>query len=258
MILGVYFSHKFDIDIWFRTETKEKVRYIPLHEISANLGQELTATLLAFHAIAGCYSTSCFKGRNKKRSLLALKSSTEEFQSLRNLGDQFPLRAELIDTCERFTCRLYQPNSDINDINILRYKIFCKKPQQNQRLPPCQESLIQLAFTPCYRCAIWKSALIPKPHLPSPVGNEWEVKEDEGLTLVLAEQSAAPMDVLELTVCRCRASKCSRRNCECIANGLNWTSACTCEADRELCENELNNQDSSDSYSNDTTDEEGI
>ena len=79
------------------------------------------------------------------------------------------------------------------------------------------------------------------------MGNEWEVKEDKGLTAVLAKQSAAPREILELTVCRCRASKCSRRNCKCVANGLNCTSACTCEADRELCENELNNQDSSDS-----------
>ena len=33
MILGVYFSHELGIDIWFRTGTKKKVRYIPLHEI---------------------------------------------------------------------------------------------------------------------------------------------------------------------------------------------------------------------------------
>ena len=43
-----------------------------------------------------------------------------------------------------------------------------------------------------------------------------------------------------------------------LSNGLNCTSACSCEADGELCENELNNQDSSDSDSNDTTDEEDI
>ena len=119
---------------------------MPLHEISTNLGQELTVTLLAFHAITGCDSTRCFKGRGKKKSLLVLKNSTEEFQNLRNLGDQFPLTAELIDTCERFTCRLYQRNSDINDINILRYKIYCKKPQQNQRTSenPCRDSLISI------------------------------------------------------------------------------------------------------------------
>ena len=100
MILGVYFSHELGTDIWFRTGTKEKVRYIPLHEISANLGQELTATLLTFHAITERDNTSCFKGKGKKSSLLVLKSSTEEFQSLKNLGDHFPLTAELIDTCE--------------------------------------------------------------------------------------------------------------------------------------------------------------
>ena len=149
---------------------------------------------MAFHAVTGCDSTSCFKGRGKKRSLLVLKSSTEEFQSRRNLGDQFPLTAELIDTCERFTCTLYQPNSDINDINILRRKIFCKKLQQNQRLPPCRDILIQHLRRVNYQCAIWKSALIPKPHLPSPVGNGWEVKKDEDLTPVLAKQSAAPVE----------------------------------------------------------------
>ena len=135
--------------------TKEKVHFTSLHEISANLGQELTATLLAFHAITGCDSTSCFEGRGKKRSSLVLKSSTEEFQSLTNLGGQFPLTAELIDICERFTCRLYQPNSDINDVSILRCKISCKKPQQNLRLPPCWDSLIQYLHCVNYQCAIW-------------------------------------------------------------------------------------------------------
>ena len=66
IILGVYFSHELGIDIWFRTGTRENVHYIPRHEISANLGQELTATLLAFHAITGCDSTSCFKDRQKE------------------------------------------------------------------------------------------------------------------------------------------------------------------------------------------------
>ena len=83
MISGVYSSHELGTDIWFRTGTTEKVRYIPLHEISANLGQELTATLLAFHAITACDSTSYFKDRGKKGSLPVLKSSTEEFQSLK-------------------------------------------------------------------------------------------------------------------------------------------------------------------------------
>ena len=66
MILGVFFAQELGIEIWFKTRTKEKVRFIPLHEISSFLGQELTLTLLAFHAITGCDSTSCFKGKGKK------------------------------------------------------------------------------------------------------------------------------------------------------------------------------------------------
>ena len=81
MILGVFFTQELGIEIWFKTGTKEKVRFIPLHEISSFLGQELTLTLLAFHAITGCDSTSCFKGKGKKRSLLVLKNSVEELRT---------------------------------------------------------------------------------------------------------------------------------------------------------------------------------
>ena len=262
MILGVFFAQELGIEIWFKTGTKEKVCFIPLHEISSFLGQELTLTLLAFHAITGCDSTSCFKGKGKKRSLLVLKNSVEEFKDLRNLGSQFPPTTELLNVCERFVCRLYQQQSDSDDINLLRYKIFCKTSQQNQSLPPCKDSLIQHLLRANYQCAIWRSAIIPKPQLPSPIGNGWkESSECVSLAPVLTKQSAAPEEILELTVCRCKASKCSRKSCKCFKNGLNCTSACVCEADEELCENELNNAnsrdtDSSDTDSDDTADKE--
>ena len=131
LILGVYFSGELDIDMWFKTGTEEKVRYIPMHEISIELGQELTSVLLAFHAVTGCDSTSYFKGRGKKRSLSILRNSTDKFQSLKNLGDVFPLTNELISVCESFICRLYEVKSYANDINLLRYNISCKKPQHN-------------------------------------------------------------------------------------------------------------------------------
>ena len=191
-----------------------------------------------------------------------LKNSVEEFKDLRNLGSQFPPTTELLNVCERFVCRLYQQQSDIDDINLLRYKIFCKKSQQNQSLPPCKDSLIQHLLRANYQCAIWRSATIPKPQLPSPIGNGWkESSECVSLAPVLTKQSAAPEEILELTVCRCKASKCSRKSCKYFKNGLNCTSACVCEADEELCENELNNAnsrdtDSSDTDSDDTADEE--
>ena len=120
--------------MWFKTGTKEKVRYIPMHGISVELGRELTSVLLAFHAVTGCDSTSCFKGRGKNKSLSILRNSADEFQSLKNLGDVFNLRNELIGVCKSFICRLDEMKSYTGNINLLRYKIFCKKPQQNHTL----------------------------------------------------------------------------------------------------------------------------
>ena len=117
--------------MWFKTGTKEKVHNIPMHEISVELGK-LTFVLLAFYAVTGCDSTSCFKSRGKKRSLSILRNSADEFQSLKKkLGDVFHLTNELIKVCKSFICRLYEVKSYTNNINLLRYKIFCKKPQQN-------------------------------------------------------------------------------------------------------------------------------
>ena len=42
------------------------------------------------------------------------------------LGDSLHFDDKVIDRCEEFICRLYRPNSDITDLNQLRYKMFCK------------------------------------------------------------------------------------------------------------------------------------
>ena len=77
--------------------------------------------------------------------------------------------------------------------------------------------------------------------------------------LFLGKQGAAPKQILELTVCGCRASKCNARSCKCVKNSLNCTSTYTCERSEKLCENELTNKQLSDfenSDSNDTSEEE--
>ena len=52
--------------MWFKTGTKERVRYISMHETSVELGQESSSVLLAYHALTECDSTSCLKGRDKR------------------------------------------------------------------------------------------------------------------------------------------------------------------------------------------------
>ena len=66
-ILGIHFSGQFDINIWFKTGTKQSTCYIPLHSIGQKIGADLCTLLLPYHALTGCDSTSCFKGKGKKK-----------------------------------------------------------------------------------------------------------------------------------------------------------------------------------------------
>ena len=43
-----------------------------------------------------------------------------------------------------------------------------------------------------------------------------------------SKESHHAKEILELTVCGCRVSKCSARSCKCVKNGFNCTSACAC------------------------------
>ena len=76
------------------------------------------------------------------------------------LGDSLPLDDKVIDCCEEFICRLYRPNSDITDLNHLRYKMFCKTPVKNPSLSPCYDSMLQHLNRCNYQSYIWKSALV--------------------------------------------------------------------------------------------------
>lgn len=172
-----------------------------------------------------------------------IKRSIEEFKSLKYFGNEFHLTTELFEMCEKFICRLYWWKSNINNINMLRYKIFCKKPRKNERLPPCQDSLIQHLKRANYQCAIWKLSLIPKPIIPSPIENGWKLDEKGVLVPFLGNQSAPPIEIVELAVCGCTTSKCEKKNCKCSKNGLKCTPACNCEGSDELCNNEFNNID---------------
>ena len=85
------------------------------------------------------------------------------------LGDSLQLDDTVIDCCEVFICRLYRPNSDITDLNQLRYKMFCKTTVKNPSLPPCYDSMLQHLKRCNYQSYIWQSALISQPDIESPV-----------------------------------------------------------------------------------------
>ena len=119
--------------------------------IADNLGHTLCRLILPFHVFTGCDSTSCFKWEGKKKGLEVLQKD-ESLTQLEELGNTADFPDTLTDVCLSFVCRLYKPNEQERDIDRLRYKIFCKKPRQNERLPPCKDSIVQHCRRVNYQC----------------------------------------------------------------------------------------------------------
>ena len=173
-------------------------RFIPIHDICEHLGNPLTRLLLPFHALTGCDSTSCFKGRGKKSGWKLLTAEPEMYLGLMELGERFDMPAATRTKTTELVCRMYQPKSEVVDINILRYKIFCRTPKQNDGLPPCKDSLDHHIDRANYQCAIWKRAREAHPHIPSPVNHGWS-QDGDSLVPLLVTQAPAPSQLVELT-----------------------------------------------------------
>ena len=94
-ILAIYsFGSLHCPELWFRTGTKDKLRYLPLHTIANNLGPSMCAALPGFHSLTGCDSTSALSGIGKKKGFDLLKASHEHQQSMSQLGDGLELSTE--------------------------------------------------------------------------------------------------------------------------------------------------------------------
>ena len=69
-VLALSLSHFSDInctEFWFKTGVKDRLRYVPVHEVMQELGGKMCRALLALHAITACDSTSALTGIGKKK-----------------------------------------------------------------------------------------------------------------------------------------------------------------------------------------------
>ena len=66
-VLGVHFAQTIGSEIWLKTGVKDLVRYTPLHGIARDLGSKICESMLAFHALTRCDSTSYLSGKGKQR-----------------------------------------------------------------------------------------------------------------------------------------------------------------------------------------------
>ena len=215
---------------------KDRLRYVPVPDVSHELGEKLCRALPALHAITGCDSTSALAGIGKKKGWQVLLRNEQHQDSLSLLGSQRNLSDGTTAQCEAFICDLY-PRSRMKPrtVDELRYFLFCQnRKQKNELLPPTSDSLLQHLKRVNYQTLVWRKALSAIQHLPQPESNGW-VREDSSLKPVYMTKEPAPSSLLELTTCTCHSG--CQSNCSCNNTGLSCSEACYCMASSDMCRN---------------------
>ena len=132
--------------------------------------------------------------------------------------------------------------------------MFCKKPKQNDRIPPCKDSTLQHCSMLTTRVLFKKNSLCAKPEILITDGRGWTVTDDR-VEPVLMTQDSAPREMAEMIACNCKFLNCATAQCVCKKVSLSSTSACLCEADDDVCDN-YRNKDECASSTDDSDSEE--
>ena len=240
LVLGISFYDELGCkELWLRTGSKDRLRYIPLHEISTKVGPKICKALPAFHALTGSDATSAFAGVGKKRAYNILEDSEVHQESLSQLG-QITLTEDEIKQCVKFVFSLYPTTKKTpSSLDELRYLLFCQKRQKSEALPPTSDSFIQHLKRANYQVLVWRKSLVGNQDLPEPQCSGWK-EEDGVLCPILMTSNPAPESIIELTTCNCKKSLC-RSTCSCANNGLCCTEACFCMAEPGSCLNPHSN-----------------
>lgn len=236
LVLSVSHFRSLDCsELWFRTGTKDRHRWIPVHDIAHVLGEKVCSSLPGFHAITGCDSTSSLAGIGKKKAWDSFCGNNGHQDSLSLLGEEQELNAITAGKCEAYVCSLYTASKKTSTADELRYLMFCHKKQKNEMLPPTSDCLLQHLKRSNYQVFVWRHALEAMQDLEPPEIHGW-VKDGELLVPLLITKAPAPESLLELTTCKCKTSACLR-SCSCNNTGLACREGCYCMADDEACKN---------------------
>ncbi|CAH3159169.1 unnamed protein product, partial [Porites lobata] len=165
-------------ELWFHTGVKDRLRFVPVHDVCQNLSNRVLKALPAFHALTGCDTTSALSRISKKKPRNVFIRSAVHQESLTILGQQPEVDEETAKKCEAFICDLYPSYKKSPKTAELRYIIFCQKKPNSEALPPTSDSLRQHINRANYQTHIWRKSLDALLELPSPKGHGWQ-KDDE-------------------------------------------------------------------------------
>lgn len=215
--------------MWIWAGTSKKTKYIPLRDVHSSFNCDESNTLLPFHALTGCDSTSFICGHSKKT---AWKVFLDNFELL------FPIVKDVLNdaaitSAELFFCRLYKTSE--TSLDMARVALFGKVGSP-EKLPPTSDAFRQHLLRCHYQTAVWRQAHVPKPTLPNPTETGWMLQDDQ-LTPVFMTLEPIPKACLEMVSCKCTTG-CATLRCSCRKSNVVCSGLCECtNTEKHYCIN---------------------
>ena len=215
-------------DIWIAFGHGTASRTLHVNQLVEKIGLDRCPGLMMFHAISGCDTTTGLKTKGKRLWWKSLLKNTDITHVLNKIAVS-PF-AELDDTeqglLESFVCHLYDPKSDITDVNKLRLSMFSQKGQDIQRIPPTQDAWKLHVRRSLYQASIWATSHLALAPLPDPRSYGWKEENDKLVPVWISMDLASKVFNLKV---KCVCKKSCRPPCKCKKEGLSCTGLCKCK-----------------------------
>ena len=234
VIIAISFFEQLQLsELWISFGVGKHLRYLPIHSISREIGQEKSKALLAFHALTGCDQTSTFANRGKKTAWDVWSTLSELTPVLVDLGNRptLPMVNDSMATIERYVILMYDRTSSSTSVNEARKVLFTRKGRSIDNIPPSADAaLIQHTKRVAYQAGhCWGTALIPCAEIPCP--SEWGWSRSatdstwEPLWTTIPQASESCRQLLK---CGCKSDKGCRGRCTCVRAEMLCTALCNC------------------------------
>ena len=217
---------------------KSESEFIPVHQIVSAMGPKSVNTMMAFHAITGCDTTSRFYRKGKKTAFRSLKSNLPKTEGLCEIGtivedEIIPKRGYY--AAKQLVLGMYSGGQSFANLNELSAHLYCSKDVKDLSvLPPTEDAFRHHMLRVQFQVIVWKTALETFPLIPSPLDYGWKESEEGSLLPIYISSPNLPPDMKKKASCHCTKGQCTKR-CPCDKAGP-CTVACLCRGNPEFCD----------------------
>ena len=126
MVLRLGFNRDIHCSI-YQVCSKKPHRIQWLRETGQFIGRQHLRRLIGIHAFTGCDTVSAITGRGKLGALKLMKTDKTYQETFSQLGQSWEASKQLFNKIQMFTCHLDATTVSTDEVNELRYQLFCAK-----------------------------------------------------------------------------------------------------------------------------------